>query len=130
MSPPGGWFSATPSVAGLMLATSHSTDASSVPESTFGMSATKIKNFALSGTFPQLTGGATLPNCAPWRSGSSPTAVASGKVKSIVPADLTTDGGRVGPGVLSSRPDVEHPPRRKGKNSPCAMKDERPSGEG
>ena len=119
-----------PSVVASMLATSQSTDASAVPESSLGISATRIKYLALSGTLPQLMGGAALPNEAPCTSASSPVAVASGRVKSIVPADLTTDGGRVGPGVFSSRPDVEHPERTSTKTRQCAMKAKRPSGKG
>jgi hypothetical protein len=53
---------------------------------------------------------------------------ASGSVKSIVPADFTADGGRVGPGVFISRPDVEHAVRMSAANRQSARRAERPSG--
>src|SRR5688500_1121605 len=93
------------------------------------MSATRIKNFALSGTAPQLTPGATLPSAAPWISASVPVVDASGSVKSIVPADLTADGGRVGPGFFISRPDVEHAVTMSAASRPSARNAKRPNAE-
>src|SRR5438128_6559712 len=114
----------SPSVEASILATNHNTESSAVPESARGTSATTIRYLALLGTRPQLRGGATLAKSPPCSSANCPVAVASGSEKSIVPAEITADGGRVGPGVLSSRPDVEHPARSTTATRNCARRDE------